>query len=133
MLIERPTASKGKLVIPTRPMRLLLLLWCCLLPALTLAQTTVSGRVLDAKSGNGLPGVTILQTGTTNGVSSIYDGSFALTVPSQSDTVALVISFVGYQTQQVRVATGSRVTIRLEIDSKPLSIALLVRLGSNFL
>ena len=46
-----------------------------------LAQTrTVSGRVTDQKSGEGLPGVTVLLKGTTNGTSTSPDGAFSLSV-----------------------------------------------------
>lgn len=101
--------------------RLLLLLCSWLLPALVFAQTTVYGRVVDAKSGNGLPGVTILQTATTNGVSSEHDGYFSFTVPTTTDSVALSISSIGYITQRKRVAGGSHVTLRLTVDVKTLS------------
>jgi hypothetical protein len=99
-------------------MQLLLLLCFWLLPAVIFAQTTVAGRVVDAQSGDGLPGVTILQTGTTNGVSSEHDGYFSFTVPGKTDSVALTISSIGYYTQRVRVAGGSNTTLRLSVDLK---------------
>ncbi|MBF9222099.1 carboxypeptidase-like regulatory domain-containing protein [Hymenobacter ruricola] len=98
-------------------MRLLLLLCSCLLPAFAFAQTTVSGRVLDAKSGVGLPGVTVLQTGTTNGVSTGATGYFTLTVAGQPDSVALTVSSVGYATVQRVVAPGGNLLFRLVLAS----------------
>lgn len=96
----------------------LLLCSCTLLPQLARAQTTVAGRVLDAKSGDGLPGVTILQTGTVNGISSDAEGNFTLVVPATADSIALTISSVGYVTQRRRVAGGSTTTIQLAADTK---------------
>lgn len=99
-------------------MRLLLLLGSCLLPALASAQTTVSGRVVEAKSGDALAGATILQTGTTNGVPSNAEGNFTLAIPVASDSIALTFSLVGYTTQRRRVAPGSTSIVRLVPDVK---------------
>ncbi|UOQ97025.1 carboxypeptidase-like regulatory domain-containing protein [Hymenobacter sp. 5317J-9] len=101
-------------------MRFLLLLFCgvWLLPHLALAQTTVSGRVLDAETGNGLFGVTVLQTGTLNGVSADAEGRFSLTLPSAADSIALTFYYIGYVTQQRRVAAGSTSIVRLVVDTK---------------
>ncbi|GAB3856591.1 hypothetical protein GCM10028822_29160 [Hymenobacter terrigena] len=106
---------------------LLPLLFCfCLLRASVHAQTTVSGRVLDAKSGDGLPGVTILQTGTLNGVSSDVEGNFKLAIVNYSDSVALTFSYIGYVTQRRNVAAGSTSITRLAIDTKTISCDLLM-------
>ncbi|HEX8328564.1 MAG TPA: carboxypeptidase-like regulatory domain-containing protein [Hymenobacter sp.] len=102
-------------------MRLLLLLCACLWSSLAFAQTPISGRVLDAKSGDGLPGVTVLQTATTNGTSSGSDGYFSFTVPNRPDSVALTVSSIGYATQHLRVAGGSNITLRLAVDLKSIS------------
>ncbi|HEX8505073.1 MAG TPA: carboxypeptidase-like regulatory domain-containing protein [Hymenobacter sp.] len=99
-------------------MKSILLLCFFLLRLVAAAQTTVSGRVLDAKSGNGLPGVTILQLGTNNGFSSIYDGSFTLSVPGAPDSVALAVSYIGHAPQQRWVAAGSNTVIRLVMDTR---------------
>ncbi|MBJ6108237.1 carboxypeptidase-like regulatory domain-containing protein [Hymenobacter sp. BT523] len=99
-------------------MRLVLLLCACLFPTAAFAQATVSGRVVDAKSDEGLPGVTVLQTGTTNGVSSDVHGYFSFSVPGQPDSVALTVSSIGYLTRRLRVATGSTRIVRLTPDEK---------------
>ncbi|MBD2721846.1 carboxypeptidase-like regulatory domain-containing protein [Hymenobacter armeniacus] len=103
-------------------MRLLLLLCACLFSSAAFAQATVSGRVVDAKSDEGLPGVTVLQSGTANGVSSDVHGYFSFTVPNQPDSVALTVSSIGYLTQRLRVAAGSNSIIRLVVDPKPLPV-----------
>ena len=101
-------------------MRFLLFLLCggWLLPQIAHAQTTVAGRVFDAKSGDGLPGVTILQTGTVNGISSDAEGNFTLVVPATADSIALTISSVGYATQRRHVARDSNTITRLAPDTK---------------
>ena len=98
-----------------------LLLLCCLFVFMRPAhaqQTTVSGRVLEQEKDLGISGVTILQTGSTNGVASDADGKFTLNVPGTLDSISLTVTSIGYVRQQLRVAAGSRSTIRLAVDVK---------------
>ncbi|PJJ60974.1 SusC/RagA family TonB-linked outer membrane protein [Hymenobacter chitinivorans] len=80
------------------------------------ADTKISGRVVDDK-GEGMPGVTVVVKGTTNGVSTDPDGRFTLTVP---DNATLVVSSVGFLTQEVAVGPSTELTIRLAPDTKAL-------------
>jgi TonB-linked SusC/RagA family outer membrane protein len=77
---------------------------------------TVRGRVVDEK-GQGLPGVTVLQRGTTNGTSTDAEGRFTLTVP---DDATLVLSYVGYATQEVAVGGRSAFDVAMAPDTKAL-------------
>ncbi|MCB2408441.1 carboxypeptidase-like regulatory domain-containing protein [Hymenobacter lucidus] len=100
-------------------MKLLLLLGFCLFSRCAQAQnTTVTGRILDRSNGQGLPGTTILQLNTNNGVSSNTDGSFSLTVPGRLDSVAVSLSAIGYVKQQRRIVAGDSVTIALELSTE---------------
>lgn len=85
-----------------------------------LAQTrTVSGRVTDQKTGEGLPGVTVLLKGTSNGVSTNADGSFSLAVPTTGGT--LIFSSVSYVTQERPLGANSQFDVGLAADNKQLS------------
>jgi len=85
-----------------------------------LAQTrTVSGRVTDQKTGEGLPGVTVLLKGTSNGVSTNADGSFSLAVPTTGGT--LIFSSVSYVTQERPLGANSQFDVGLASDNKQLS------------
>ena len=106
--------------------RLFLLFCSCLFHAAAFAQTTVSGRVLEEKGNAGLPGVTVLQTGTTNGVSTDAEGRFTLTLPESSDSVLLSFSLVGYVTRSAQVAAGSHTTVRLAADTRLIECGLMV-------
>lgn len=77
----------------------------------SLAQTTVSGTVTDAETGETLPGVNISVQGTATGTSTGADGRYSLTVPSARDT--LVFSFIGYRTRTVPVNGRSTIDITL--------------------
>ena len=59
-----------------------------------LAQSTITGTVMDAEMNAPLPGANIIVKNTTNGTTSDFDGNFTLTSESASGQV--VISYVGY-------------------------------------
>ena len=72
------------------------------------AQTTVSGNITD--NSGPLPGVTILEKGTTNGTVSDFDGNYTLSIENQN--AVLVFSYLGFLTQEVsasedEIQTGS--------------------------
>ncbi|GGH36652.1 TonB-dependent receptor [Mangrovimonas yunxiaonensis] len=62
--------------------------------AFSMAQSTITGTVKDAEMNAPLPGANIVEKGTSNGVSSDFDGNFTLTTEAASGEV--VISYVGY-------------------------------------
>ncbi|RPD47105.1 TonB-dependent receptor [Hymenobacter sediminis] len=94
------------------------------------AQTrTISGRVTDRSSGEGLPGVTVLLKGGTNGVSTNADGTFTLTVPEGGGT--LVFSSVGYIGIERTIGTESTINTALAADSKALSEVVVVGYGTQ--
>jgi TonB-linked SusC/RagA family outer membrane protein len=95
-----------------------------------LAQTrSVSGRVTDQKTGEGLPGVTVLLKGTTNGISTNADGAFTLNVPTTGGT--LVFSSVNYVTQERAIGSESQFAIGLASDNKVLSEVVVTGYGTQ--
>ncbi len=66
------------------------------------AQIQISGKVLEAQTKEPLIGATVLQTGTTNGVSTNTDGSFEIDLLDGEDR-SLRISFTGFKTKTVTV------------------------------
>ncbi|MDB5234277.1 MAG: hypothetical protein JWR44_1270 [Hymenobacter sp.] len=95
-----------------------------------LAQTrTLSGRVTDQKTNEGLPGVTVLIKGTTNGASTNSDGAFTLGVPETGGT--LVFSSVGYISQERAIGSESTVAIALALDVKQLSEVVVTGYGTQ--
>lgn len=79
-----------------------------LISGIGLAQTTVTGTVVDSEVGTGLPGATIVVKGTSDGVSSDFNGSFSISVDSGA---TLVVSYVGYESQEVVVGESANVGI----------------------
>jgi hypothetical protein len=92
-----------------------------------LAQSlTVKGRVND-ENGGSLPGVTVLVKGTTNGTATDADGNYSLSVPNGNAT--LIVSFIGYSTQEVGINNRTTVNISLKPDAKALDEVEVVFIG----
>ncbi|MDB4602090.1 carboxypeptidase-like regulatory domain-containing protein, partial [Flavobacteriaceae bacterium] len=71
----------------------------------TVQAQSISGTVTD-DNGVPLPGATVLVEGTSNGVSTDFDGNYSINA-SSGDT--LVFSFVGYSSQSVVVGSSATV------------------------
>lgn len=97
-------------------MKLFLLLPLLLMVQVLWAQVQVTGRVVDPND-QPIVGATIrVKSANVNAVSGV-DGSFSISAPQNG---VLVVSYVGYQTQEVAVASGS-MTIRLAAVENSLS------------
>ena len=103
---------------------LTLLLLVCSVHAL--AQTRVTGRVVSGEDQTGLPGVSILEKGTTNGGVTDANGEYSLSV---SPNATLVFSFVGYTTQEIAVSGRTTVDVTLDIDVTALSEVVIIGYG----
>lgn len=84
-----------------------------ILMSYTYAQTTVSGTIIDAETGEPLIGTQILVKGTVLGTISDVNGDFSLSVQS-SPPITLVITYVGYERQEIEVtSSGQKLDIQL--------------------
>jgi TonB-dependent starch-binding outer membrane protein SusC len=100
-----------------------------LLPLLSQAQTarTVTGKVADEQSG-GLPGVTVLVTGTTIGTSTTGDGTFQIDVPATA--TSLTFSYIGYTAKTVDITGKTSVQTTLKSDAQALGDVVVVGYGT---
>lgn len=89
-------------------------------------QVGVSGQVLD-ENGEGLPGATIVEKGTTNGTITDMDGNFKLEVTAEA---TLLVSFVGYEMKEVPLNGRTTLTIALDPDFTSLEEVVVVGYGS---
>lgn len=95
----------------------------------TIQQTgkTVTGVVTD--NVGPVIGANVLVKGTTNGVITDFDGKFTLSnVP---EGAILQISFIGYQTKEIKVAGKTDFTVQLSEDSETLEEVVVVGYGSQ--
>ncbi len=89
---------------------------------LVAAQGRQVRGVVKAADGEGLPGVTVLVVGTTNGASTGAQGDYALTLPALGGTSArLRFSYVGFVTQEVAVGAQTTINITLAAENKQLN------------
>ena len=72
------------------------------------AQTVISGTVTDA-TGETVIGATVMEKGTSNGTITDLDGNFKINVAAGK---TLVISYIGYETQEVAAKDGMQVTLK---------------------
>lgn len=77
-------------------------------------QETIIGTVVDAQTGEALPGVNIVVQGTTTGTSTDVDGRFEFTVPSLTNT--LIFTYIGYE--PLEVAINGRNELNIEMSSE---------------
>jgi TonB-linked SusC/RagA family outer membrane protein len=87
----------------------------------------VHGIVKDA-TGEPLIGVNVLVKGTTNGSITGIDGDYTLTNVKASDV--LVISYIGYLTQEVKVGNQTAINVTLKEDTKTLEEVVVIGYGS---
>ena len=105
----------------------LLFLFLMILSLDSLAQISVSGKVVDG-DGNPLIGATIRIKGTTSGTTADYNGNFSLELEEQS---TLLVSFVGYFDKEVIITEATTsLSIVLEEDIQGLEEVIVVGYGS---
>ena len=91
--------------------------------SVALAQVPVKGTVID-QTGESVPGASIQVKGSTQGTITDFDGNFSLNVPDKKSV--LVISFIGYATQEVQVDPSKPMSIKLKEDTKTLEEVVVV-------
>lgn len=91
-------------------------------------QSTISGTIFD-DTGQPLPGASIVLKGTTLGTTSDFDGNFELSLNDNS--TVLVISYIGFKTQEVDVAGQTSVQITMVTDAASLDEIVVVGYSSQ--
>jgi TonB-linked SusC/RagA family outer membrane protein len=112
-----------------KSLMLALALLLCAIVTVNAQTRSVSGTVLDARLGDGVPGATVLVKGTSRGVATDLDGKFSIEL--QPGDQILVVSFVGYLQQEVEIGNQSSITINLEEDIQSLEEAIVIGYGSQ--
>jgi len=107
----------------------LLLITSCFL-SVGFAQTiTVNGVVLDSGTGTPLLGASVVQKGTLNGVTTDFDGNFSIEDLVQGDK--LIVSYVGFISQEVSVTGDATISISLEEDIATLDEIVVIGYGTQ--
>jgi len=90
-------------------------------------EMTVSGVVTDAESGDGLPGVNVVEQGTQRGVITNLDGEYTIDVEGPGST--LIFSFVGYVSENIQVGNQSEINLELVPDLTELNEVVVIGYG----
>lgn len=95
----------------------------------TFQKIVVTGQVTSTDDGNVLPGVTVLEKGTTNGVVTDFDGKFIISVSDINAT--LVFQSLGFMGQEVTVDSKTIINIALSQDAQSLDEIVLIGYGTQ--
>jgi TonB-linked SusC/RagA family outer membrane protein len=106
---------------------LILILLCFSAIVVTQAQTKISGQVIDALTGEGLIGATVVIKGSAIGTTTDVNGNYTLMSTSAENVI--VFSFIGYKTEQVVVGNQTTINITLTLDSKTLDEVIVTAIG----
>lgn len=96
-------------------------------------QITVTGQVVDAQTGEGLPGVNVIvegseeEKGSIIGTQTNLDGNYSINVPDGLNT--LVFTYIGYQRLEVDVDERNEIDIQLQQDVTMLGDVVVVGYG----
>jgi outer membrane receptor for Fe3+-dicitrate len=85
-----------------------------------MAQSTVTGTIMEAGSNIPLPGANVIEKGTTNGVVTDFDGNFSL--KTQSSSGEIVITYIGYNSKTISFS-GDMTLGKIELESSQVGLA----------
>jgi TonB-linked SusC/RagA family outer membrane protein len=91
------------------------------------AQVTVTGTVTSEEDGGPMPGVNIIEQGTTNGAITNADGTYSISVPADA---VLMYSFVGMVSQEIPVGAQTIIDIVLTSGSTALDEIVVIGYGT---
>lgn len=107
----------------------LFLLCCCVVLATAQNSRTVTGTVIEAPSNEAIPGASIREKGTTNGTITGLDGEFSLQLTTENPV--LIITFIGYATQEIPVGNSNVFNITLESELSHLDEVVVMGYGEQ--
>lgn len=90
-------------------------------------QHTVSGNLTSSEDGMPLPGVSIVLKGTTQGVSSDFDGNYSINVPNGNGV--LVFTYIGFEAQEAAVNGRTSINIVMDPSAEALDEVVVTALG----
>jgi len=121
MINHFKTAQKAK--------TLCLVVFCMLYNSWVWSQErAIKGTVIDVEINQPLPGASVVIKGTNNGQITDFDGEFKINAPTGA---ILVITYVGYITQEVKVGSKSEITINLKPSAESLEEVVVVGYGTQ--
>lgn len=99
------------------------------LAQISFAQKTVTGKVTDSKDGSAVRGASVTVKGSRTGTQTDANGAFSLSVPNDATTI--VVSSVGFTTQEMDVAGKTSVEVSLVVNSTSLGEVVIIGYGTT--
>ncbi|MCF0041470.1 SusC/RagA family TonB-linked outer membrane protein [Dyadobacter fanqingshengii] len=93
-----------------------------------MAEQTITGTVSD-ENNVGIPGVNVLEKGTTNGVVSDENGKYSIQVKDANSV--LVFSYIGYITKELKAGSQAVLDTKMEVSSQELNDVVVVGYGTQ--
>jgi len=93
-----------------------------------LAQRTITGTVTSMEDSKGIPGVSVIIKGTTQGTLTDIDGKYSLNVPKESKT--LVFTFVGMKKQELEITASNSLDVQLQSEAVDVEGVVVVGYGT---
>ncbi|WP_289041169.1 TonB-dependent receptor [uncultured Zobellia sp.] len=91
-------------------------------------QQTISGTVTDV-DGQPIPGVSVVEKGTSNGVASDFDGNYSINV--SSNNAVLIFSSIGFAKQEISIGQKTVLNIQMQEDAQSLEEVVVVAYGTS--
>ena len=91
-------------------------------------QKTITGKVTDASTGQAVVGSTVSVKGTRIATQTDQEGNFELSVPASAKT--LIITSIGFQSQDVAIGDQSKITVSLQVSVSNLNEVVVVGYGT---
>jgi len=106
---------------------LLVFLFLAGLQVATAQTRTISGKVVSAEDGQGIPGVTVIVKGTTVGTTTDLDGNYSLEVKPHYKT--LQFTYVGMKTVEIALTDQTTINVTMEPDVMQMDEVVVTALG----
>ena len=94
-----------------------------------LAQKTITGKVTSMEDGLGIPGATVVVTGTSIGTTTDVSGNYSLSVPAIA--TSLRISFVGMKTLEMQIGEQEEINVTMEQEITALDDVVVIGYGTQ--
>ncbi|MBD0353206.1 MAG: carboxypeptidase-like regulatory domain-containing protein [Flavisolibacter sp.] len=111
---------------PFKSLRFLCLIVFSLFSSVLFAQQTVTGRVMSGDTA--VVGATVQVKGTSTATQTDTGGNFTISAPANA---TLVISYVGYNSQEVKVGNRSTINVQLQSSAQQLGEVVVVGYGTQ--
>jgi TonB-dependent SusC/RagA subfamily outer membrane receptor len=95
--------------------------------AQSIKAQTITGKIISKQDGFGIPGANITLKGTNKGTSSNENGTYS--IEAVGNNSVLIVSFVGFETQEIRVGNRKIVDVSLEPSTSMLNEVVVTALG----